>query len=227
MVRKRPLPGVDEHALTEPAKRSPSGRGQPAAADQGAQTGEDVAPEGVAPADGDSSVESTDPAPEPPIKSEPEPSTPAATAGGEDPASKTVRTPEVRDGSVSGATGNGAPLIVANGIGGRLELMDDRIRLIKDNVLGTVVNLLGLGYGNLIKTITNAEISTISIVRPLLFPDFIKFTYPGSPESTGRFLKDAFAENALIMNIDDNRRFYELKDRVDQLRRGTAAGDGK
>ena len=57
---------------------------------------------------------------------------------------------------------------------------------------------------------------------------FIKFTYPGSPESTGKLAKDAFAENSLIMNIVDNRRFYELKDRIDQLRRRrAAAGDGR
>jgi hypothetical protein len=40
-------------------------------------------------------------------------------------------------------------------------------------------------------------------------------------------LKDAFAENALIMNMLDNRRFYELKEAVDLLRgrlsRGPAA----
>ncbi len=230
MARKRRLPGVDEQALDELAKQFPGSQDQPAAADQGAETGEDVAPEDVAPEDvapagGDISAESADPAPEPPIESDPEPPAPAATAEADVPASTTA--PDVRDAPVSGATGNGAPLIVAIGIGGRLELMDDRVRLIKDNVLGTVVNLLGLGYGKVNKTITITEISTISIVRPILVPDFIKFTYPGSPESTGKFLKDAFAENALIMNIVDNRRFYELKDRVDQLRRRTAAGAGK
>ena len=115
--------------------------------------------------------------------------------------------------------GNRKPLIVATGIGGRIELLDDRVRLVKDNIFGVFVNLLALGYGTVNKTIAIDEISTISIVRPLLFPDFIKFTYPGSPESSGRTMKDALAENALIMNIVDNRRFYELKDRVDELRR--------
>jgi hypothetical protein len=111
------------------------------------------------------------------------------------------------------------PIIVAIGFGGRLELRDDHLRLIKNNMFGNVINLLGLAYGKVAKTIMVENISSISIVRPLLFPDFIRITYPGCPISSGHAHKDALAENALIMSLFDNRRFYELKDTLDVLRR--------
>src|SRR5690349_8869503 len=98
------------------------------------------------------------------------------------------------------APGSAAPMLVAVGIGGRVELVDEQIRLIKGGVFGHAVELLWLGYGVSEKTIPVREIAAVEIVKPLFLPDFIRFSYPGSPSQTGNYVDDALAENALIMS---------------------------
>ena len=103
------------------------------------------------------------------------------------------------------------PLLVAVGIGGRIELAGEQIRLIKGGVFGHTVELLWLGYGITEKTIPVREISAVEIVKPLVLPGFIRFSYPGSPRQTGNYIDDALAENALAMGWFDNRVFYQIK----------------
>lgn len=107
-------------------------------------------------------------------------------------------------------------MLVAIGIGGRIELMGEQIRLIKGGVFGHAVELLWLGYGVSEKTIPVREIAAVEIVKPLFLPDFIRFSYPGSPSQTGNYVEDALAENALIMSWFDNRAFYRLKEWLDR-----------
>ncbi len=107
------------------------------------------------------------------------------------------------------------PAIVATGIGGRLELVDNHLRLIKGGIFGHLVELLWLGHGVLIKSIPLRQIAAIEIVRPMLLPDFVRIAYAGAPTPKGHFLEDALADNALIMNPFDNRRFYEIKERIE------------
>src|SRR6266852_1645060 len=108
------------------------------------------------------------------------------------------------------------PLIVAFGIGGRIELTAEQIRLIKGGVFGHAVELLWLGYGVSEKSIPVRTISAVEIVKPLLLPNFIRFSYPGSPRQTGNYIDDALAENALIMGWFDNRAFYRIKAWIDR-----------
>jgi len=108
------------------------------------------------------------------------------------------------------------PLLVAVGIGGRLELTAEQIRLVKGGVFGHAVELLWLGYGVTEKSIPVREISAVEIVKPLLLPDFIRFSYPGSPRQTGNYIDDALAENALVMSWFDNRVFYQIKAWIDR-----------
>jgi hypothetical protein len=116
---------------------------------------------------------------------------------------------------VSHTAGTG-PAIVAVGIGGRIELVDEQVRLIKGGVFGHAVELLWLGYGVTLKSIPVREISAVEIVQPLFLPDFIRFSYPGSPPQTHNYIDDALAENALIMSWFDNRAFYEIKAWIDR-----------
>lgn len=121
------------------------------------------------------------------------------------------------------------PLLVAVGIGGRIELTFEQVRLVKGGVFGHAVDLLRLGYGVIEKTIPVRAISAVEIVKPLIMPDFIRFSYPGSPAETGHYLEDALAENALLMSWFDNRRFYRLKtwlDRWPHVPPLPIAGDG-
>jgi hypothetical protein len=108
------------------------------------------------------------------------------------------------------------PALVAVGIGGRIELVAEQIRLIKGGVFGHAVELLWLGSGVTEKTIPVRAISAVEIVKPLFLPDFIRFSYPGSPPQTGNYIDDALAENALIMSWFDNRAFYEIKARIER-----------
>jgi hypothetical protein len=103
------------------------------------------------------------------------------------------------------------PLLVAVGIGGRLELTAEHIRLVKGGVFGHAVELLWLGYGVTETTIPVHEIAAVEIVKPMIMPDFIRFSYPGSPPLTHNYIDDALAENALLMGWFDNRVFYRIK----------------
>ena len=116
--------------------------------------------------------------------------------------------PALSSGATSGVK---PPLFVAVGIGGRLELAAEQIRLVKGGVFGHAVELLWLGYGVTETSIPVREISAVEIVKPLILPDFIRFSYPGSPRQTGNYIDDALAENALLMGWLDNRVFYRIK----------------
>ena len=110
----------------------------------------------------------------------------------------------------------GPPVLVAVGIGGRIELVAEQIRLIKGGVFGHAVELLWLGYGITEMSIPVREIAGVEIVKPWFLPGFIRFSYPGSPPQTGNYIDDALAENALIMSWLDNRAFYRLKAWLDR-----------
>ena len=116
----------------------------------------------------------------------------------------------------------GATPLVARGLGGRLELSRNEIRIFKNGVWGELVEVLLLGYGIVEKRIFLDQLAAVEIVHIPVFPSFIRFSYQGAPTLTGHYLQDALAENSLLMNVLDNRKFYELKDRLDQFiaRRG-------
>lgn len=114
-------------------------------------------------------------------------------------------------------TATAGAAFVAVGIGGRLELSRNEIRIIKDGPWGLIVEALWLGYGIIEKRIFLDKIAAVDIVQMMLFPSFIRFSYQGSPALTGHYVEDALAENALIMNPFDQRRFYEVKARIDQF----------
>jgi hypothetical protein len=110
-----------------------------------------------------------------------------------------------------------AAALVAVGVGGRVELSRNEIRIIKDGAWGYAVEVLWLGYGILDKRLFLEQIAAVDIVQMIMLPSFIRFAYQGSPPLTGHYVADALAENSLIMNLFDQRKFYELKDRIDQF----------
>ncbi|MDP7549178.1 MAG: hypothetical protein QGF20_17970 [Alphaproteobacteria bacterium] len=129
-------------------------------------------------------------------------------------------------GAANGDGDTRQPLLVARGTGGRLVLWEDQVWLIKYNLFSGVINLFGFGIGKINKAIIIKQISSVTIVQPMLFPSYITFTYPGCPVSTGNMMQDALAENALLMNFYDNRPFFELKERMDSLRQAHQPGEG-
>jgi len=126
------------------------------------------------------------------------------------------RRPAAQSSGRRAVPGSEPLLFVAVGIGGRIELTAEQIRLVKGGVFGHAVELLWLGYGVIEKAIPVRTISAVEIVKPLLLPDFIRFSYPGSPRQTGHYTRDALAENALLMSWFDNRAFYQIKAWLDR-----------
>ncbi|MGQ0664094.1 MAG: hypothetical protein ACT4P2_11020 [Pseudomonadota bacterium] len=111
----------------------------------------------------------------------------------------------------------GRPLIVARGLGGAIEIYEDRIKIVK---MGLISVLFGMARATapMIETIIPVHrVSAFQIVSPLVLHPFITFAYPGSPPLTGSYFRDATAENALMMNYFDNRNFYLLKDHLEVL----------
>jgi hypothetical protein len=106
---------------------------------------------------------------------------------------------------------NGPPLIVAHGIGGRIELYNDCIRIKRDGYVNYLLNWLAKRPAFIDTTIPLEEVSSFDIIQPVLFNDFVVIAYPGSPPLTGRSLYDSMAENSLLMNFFDNREFYAIK----------------
>jgi hypothetical protein len=106
---------------------------------------------------------------------------------------------------------NGPPLIVAHGIGGRIELYDDCIRIRRDGYVNYLLNWLAARPAFIDTTIPLERVSSFDIIKPVLFNDFAVVAYPGSPPLTGRSLVDAMAEGSLLMNFFDNREFYAIK----------------
>jgi hypothetical protein len=77
--------------------------------------------------------------------------------------------------------------------------------------------MLGVEGGFVEKTIKISAISAVEIDKPALFFRYIRFSYPGSPELTGFDTRDMMAENAMLMSLIDNRMFYVIKERIEQM----------
>jgi hypothetical protein len=115
------------------------------------------------------------------------------------------------------AVNNGPPLIVARGIGGRIELYNDCIRIKRDGYVNYLLNWLAKRPAFIDTTIPLERVSSFDIIQPVLFNDFVVIAYPGSPPLTGRSLYDAMAEGSLLMNFFDNREFYDIKREFQRL----------
>ena len=118
--------------------------------------------------------------------------------------------PNNRDGAT-------LPIMVARGLGGRLELYPDRVRIVRDGYFNYLLGILARRPALIETTIALEQIAAFDIVHPVLFNDFVYVAYPGSPPLTGHSLQDSTAENALLMNFFDNRKFYTIKRRIDAM----------
>jgi hypothetical protein len=106
---------------------------------------------------------------------------------------------------------NGPPLMVAHGIGGRLELYDNCIRIRRDGYVNYLLTWLAKRPAFIDTVMPLEEVASFDIIQPVLLNEFVNISYAGSPPLTGRFLYDAMSENSLLMNFFDNREFYEIK----------------
>jgi hypothetical protein len=76
---------------------------------------------------------------------------------------------------------NAPPLMVAHGIGGRLEIYSDCIRIKRDGYVNYLLTLLAGRPAFIDTTMPLEEIASFDIIQPVLFNDFVSIAYPGSP----------------------------------------------
>ncbi len=112
------------------------------------------------------------------------------------------------------------PILEAYGWGGLIALYSDRIEIRRIGFLHIVMDLLPLHIPRVDSTIFLDTITAIEVVRPLMMVEFVRFSYAGDPVGHGGYWGSAFADNAVMMNLLDNRRFYGLIEAANALRRG-------
>ncbi len=112
------------------------------------------------------------------------------------------------------------PILEAHGWGGLIALYPDRIEIRRVGFLHIVMDVLPLHIPRVDSSIFLDTITAIEVVRPLTMVEFVRFTYAGDPGAHGGYWASAFADNAVMMNLLDNRAFYRLIEAANALRRG-------
>ncbi len=111
--------------------------------------------------------------------------------------------------------GNSDVIASLYGLGGHLILRPDRLQIERQ---GVFFSLLNLGYHverEIGTTIFLRELVGVHLVRSFLLVQFLRFTYAGCPSPTGHYLRDAFAENAYLLSLRDNRPLLAFMRRMD------------
>jgi hypothetical protein len=114
-------------------------------------------------------------------------------------------TPDGRLRTATAQHGGGGVIAALEGLGGHIILWNDRVEIERH---GMLFSLLNLGY-HLEREITSTlylrELVGVHLVRSFTLVQFLRFTYAGCPAPTGHYLRDAFAENAFMLSLRDNR----------------------
>lgn len=110
------------------------------------------------------------------------------------------------------------PERIAYGIGGDIRLFSDRIEIHRSGLMLSILDMLLHVEREIETTIFLEDLAAAHIVRSLLLVEYVRFSYPGSPLPTGRYFRDAFAENALMLRWTDNRDLRSLIHRMNELR---------
>jgi hypothetical protein len=111
--------------------------------------------------------------------------------------------------------GTGDVLAALHGLGGMLVLRSDRIEIERHGVLFSLLNLGFHVEREIGSTIYLKELVAVHLVRSFTFVQFLRFTYAGCPPATGHYLRDAFAENAFMFSLRDNRPLIGFMRRID------------
>ena len=114
------------------------------------------------------------------------------------------------------------------GVGGWLILYPDRLRIVRQGLAFTGANLVFHLEREMDTVISLRELVGVHFVRSLLLVQFLRLTYPGCPAPTGSYLRDAFAENAFLYSLTDNRPLLGLMHEIAHAaaRAGGSVGRG-
>lgn len=112
--------------------------------------------------------------------------------------------------------GAGAQLAVLRGIGGELLLFQDRLIIRRRGVLFNAANILLHSEREIETVILLRELVGVHLIHSYLLLQFLRLTYPGGPQPSGRYHRDAFAENAFLYSLSDNRPLVGMMHRISQ-----------
>jgi len=121
------------------------------------------------------------------------------------------------------ATDRGPRLAALHGMGGHLLLYRDSVTIGRYGPWFTGVNLLSHVEREIETTILLRRLVAVHMVRSLLLVQFLRFTYAGAPAPTGHYLRDAFAENAFMFSLIDNRPLMAMQARIVDVARMAGA----
>ena len=100
------------------------------------------------------------------------------------------------------------------GLGGWLVLYPDRVRIIRRGAWFNAVNVLFHLEREVESVIMLHEVTGVHLVRSFLLVQFLRLTYAGCPLPQGHYLRDAFAENAFMFRLTDNRPLARMVQRI-------------
>ena len=105
-------------------------------------------------------------------------------------------------------------LAALHGLGGELILYPDLVRIVRHGAWFTVLNQMFHLEREMDTSIQLGRLVGVHFVRSLLLVQFLRLTYAGSPAPTGNYLADAFAENAFLFSLADNRPLLGMMHRI-------------
>ena len=104
----------------------------------------------------------------------------------------------------------------AEGVGGAITLYNNMVMIQRNSWVNHAFRWMTGATPRIERTIPLRLISGVAIVKPLIFNEFMVIAYAGAPPATGYTIHDAVAENSVLMNFSDNRKFYRLKEELER-----------
>lgn len=104
--------------------------------------------------------------------------------------------------------------VSAEGLGGRLTLTPTHVEIQHFGLLHVLFEFLTFHTPRLNVRISRREITAVEVVCPVFLPDYLVISYAGAPDTRGGYLRRAFASNALMMNVIDNRDLLAIIQRI-------------
>ena len=104
-------------------------------------------------------------------------------------------------------------LMTAKGVGGRLELLQDRVRIRRKGLLGFMVHGL---KGD--KDILLSKIGSIQFRKPGLFSNgYIQFSLAGGNEAKGGIFDAVSDENTVMFKARQQQAFIDIKEAIEKI----------
>jgi len=102
------------------------------------------------------------------------------------------------------------------GIGGTLLLTTDSVRIERHGLFFSLLNVVRHVEREIATTIHLRDLAAVHLVRSFTLVQFLRFTYAGCPPASGDYLRDAFAENAYMHSLNDNRPLLAFMRQVER-----------